>query len=61
MINPTIHVNKVFRDQDVNFLKDTFHQSNMKGLKTFMRKKYTWVIALVIFNETKTKKSRKSV
>ena len=51
--NPTLHVNKVFRDQYRKFLKYKYHQSIMKRLKNVLRKKYTCVIALVMFYETK--------
>ena len=52
IINPTLHVNKVFRYQVENFLKETFHQSNMTAMKNVMRKKDTCVIALVMFYDT---------
>ena len=38
MINPTLQVNKVFRDKVEKFLRDTFHQNTMKGIKHFLRK-----------------------
>ena len=35
IINPTLHVNKVFRNEVKKFLKETFHQSTMKGIKVY--------------------------
>ena len=46
MINPTLHVNKVFRYQVEKSLKEKFHQITMKGIKNVMRKKDSCVIAL---------------
>ena len=53
MINPTLHVNKVFRYQVEKFLKETFHQSTMTAIRNVTRKKDTCVIALVMFYDTK--------
>ena len=55
MIKPTIHVNNVFRDQVEKFLRATFHQNTMEGIRNIIRKKDTCVIALVIFYNTRTK------
>ena len=55
MINPTLHVNKVFRYQVENKLRATFHQNTMEGIRNVMRKNDTCVIAIVMFYETKTK------
>ena len=41
MINPTLHVNKVFRYQVEKFLKETFHQSTMTAIRNVTRKKDT--------------------
>ena len=35
MINPKLHINKVFRDQVENLLRATFNQNTMKGIKMF--------------------------
>ena len=53
MINPTLHVNKVFIYQVETFLKEISHKITMKGIKNVTRKKDTCVIALVIFYDTK--------
>ena len=55
MINPTLQVDKVFRDKVEKCLRDTFHQNNMEGIRNVIRKKDTCGISLVIFYETKTK------
>ena len=39
MINPTLHVNKVFRYQVETSIKEMFHQSTIEGLRHFMIKK----------------------
>ena len=59
VINPTFNVNKVFIYQFEKCLKEKFRQSTMKGIKIVMRKKYTCVIELGIFYETKTKNPTK--
>ena len=55
MINPTLHVNKVFRGQVEKFLRATFHPNTMEIIINIMRNKDTCVIALIIFYESKTK------
>ena len=55
IINLTLHVNKVFIEQVEKFLRATFHQNTMEGIKNIMRKKDTYVIALIFFYESKTK------
>ena len=52
MTNPILHVNKVFRYQAENWLKDTFHQITMKGIRC-SEKKDTCVIVFVMFCDTK--------
>ena len=39
MTNPTLHVNKVFRNQVLKLLKETFHQSTMKGIRMLREKR----------------------
>ena len=55
MINPTISVNKVFREQVENFLRATFHQNTTEIIRNMIRKKDTCVIALIIFMGVKQK------
>ena len=59
--NPKLRINKVFRDKSEKFLKYTFHQSTMKVIQHFLRKKDTCVIVLVMFYDTKTKKQKKCI
>ena len=54
MVNTTINVNKVFRDQFEKFLKEIFHSSTMSGIKNILKKEDKFVIALVIFYENRT-------
>ena len=54
MVNPTLHVNKVFREQVEKCLRSTFRQNTMKAVKSIMRKKDTSVIVIIMFYETKT-------
>ena len=36
MVNPTLYVNKVLRDQVETFLKETYHSSTMSGIKIYI-------------------------
>ena len=38
MINPTLHVNKVFREQVGKCLIATFHKNTMEGIRNVMKK-----------------------
>ena len=38
MINPTLHVNNMFRDQVETLLRATFHKNTMEGIGNNMRK-----------------------
>ena len=55
MVNPTIHVNKVFREQVEKFLRSTFHQNIMEGIKSVTIKNYIYIISLIMFYNTKNK------
>ena len=59
MINPTIHVNKVFREQVGKCLRATFHQSTMENIRDFIRNNDTCIISLIIFYDSKTKNAIK--
>ena len=61
IINPELHANDVFIDQVEKCLKETFHQSTMKGIKKFMIKKDTCVTALVMVYETKTENPKNCI
>ena len=53
MINPPLHVNKVFREQVEKFLRATFHENTMENIRGVMKNKDTCVIALITFYEIK--------
>ena len=53
MVNPTLSVNKVFREQVEKFLKNKFRPSTMSGIRNVM-KKHMCVVALVIIYENRT-------
>ena len=53
MINPTLHVNKMFRDQFEKCLRATFHHNTMENIRDVMRKKYRCVIAIIMFYDSK--------
>ena len=54
MVHPTWNVNKVFKYQVENFLKEIFHSINMSGIRKILKKENTYVIALVMFYENRT-------
>ena len=54
-IKSTLHVNNVFREQVEKFLRATFHQNTMEGIKNVTRQKDTCFISLIKFYESKTK------
>ena len=56
IINPSIHINKVFREQVGKFLRATFHDNTIENIKYVMKKKNTCVIALMVFYGSKGKK-----
>ena len=58
-INPSLHVNKVFREQVEKFLNATFHEKIMKNIRNILKNKNTCVIALIIFYENKLIKPKK--
>ena len=55
MINPPLQVNKMFIEQVEKCLRANFHPNTMEYIRDLMRNKDTCVIALIIFNGTKTK------
>ena len=54
MLNPTLHVNKLFIEQVEKCLRSAFHKNTMGNIIDVMRKKYTCIISLIIFYESKT-------
>ena len=61
IINPSLHVNKVFREQFETFLNATFHEKTMIPVIDVMKKKDTCVIALIMFYENKGTKTEKII
>ena len=59
MVNSSLHVNKVFIEQVEIFLNATFHERTMVTITHVMKKKNTYIIALIIFYETKVTKQKK--
>ena len=58
MINPSLHINKVFREKVEKSLIDTFNKNKMETIRDVMKNKYTCGIVLIMFYEstgTKTK------
>ena len=53
IFNPTLYVNKVLIYQVEIYLKETFRQISMKGIKLFMRKKDICLLRLKQKNPTK--------
>ena len=53
MINPSLHVNKVFREQVEKLLNATFIEDKMVPIKDVMKNRYTYVFALIMFYDNK--------
>ena len=54
MVKPTLYMNKVFKEQVENCLKETFFSSTMSGIINFSNKDNTCFIALVILYYNRT-------
>ena len=61
VINPTLQVNKVFREKFEQFLGATFHPNTMENIIDVMRNRDTCVIALIMSYESKTKNPNKMI
>ena len=59
MINPSIHVNKVLREQVEKVLSATFNENTMEDITGCLKKKNTCVIALIYFNDNNGVKPKK--
>ena len=59
MINLSLHINKVFREQVEFFLNATFNENTMENIRDVMKKKNTCVIAQINFYENKGAKPKK--
>ena len=49
MINPSLHVKKVFIKQVEKCLNATFHETTMENIRDFLKNKNTCVITLIMF------------
>ena len=61
MINPSLHVNKVIREQVEKLLNSTFYEKTMETIRGCLEKNNTCVIALIMFYENNGVKPKKSV
>ena len=59
MINTSLNINKVFKEQVEKFLRATFHENTMENIRYVMKNKDTCVIALIFFYESKQTKPKK--
>ena len=53
MLNPTLHVNKSFKEQIEKFMNDTFGTLTQPFIINTVKKKNTCVLSLVMFYETR--------
>ena len=56
IINPTLHVNKAFKDQAEKCMNNTFGNVTQPFIENITTKKNTCVLALIIFHDTKHSK-----
>ena len=59
MINPTLHVDKAFKDQVENYMNNTVGNVTQPSIKNVMTKKNTCVLELIIFYDMRYKKANK--
>ena len=59
MINPSLHCNKVFREQVEHCSSVSFHEETMEAIKDCLRKKNKFVMALIMFYENNGVKPKK--
>ena len=60
MINPTLRVNKEFKEQVINCMNNTFGALTQPFIRKKLTKNNTSVLALLMFHETKEKNTKKS-
>ena len=53
MINPSLYLNKTFREQVEECLNTIFGELTQPFIKAILSKKYTSVLALIMFYETR--------
>ena len=51
MINPSLHLTKVFREQVERYLSAIFHKNTMENTKDCLGKKNSCVMAIIMFYE----------
>ena len=56
IINPKLHIKKLFREQVEIFLRPKFHQNSINSIENVIRNKDTCVISLIIFMRVKKTK-----
>ena len=54
MINPTLNINKAFKEQVNKCMNNLFDAITQPNIKTRLEKKRTRVLALLMFYETRT-------
>ena len=59
IINTSLHINKVFIEQVEKFLRATFHENTMETRIDVVKNKDKFVIALIMFYESKGTKPKK--
>ena len=59
MINPSLHVNKVIREQVEKFLNAEFYEKTMETIRGCLKNNNTCVIALILFYEDNGVKPKK--
>ena len=60
IINPSLHVNKAFKEQVEKCMNNSFGELTQLFIKTTLLKK-TSVLALIIFHETRVENPRKDI
>ena len=61
MINPSLHINKVFRYIFLKRLKTTFNENTMENIRYVMKNKGTCVIAKKCFMRIKEQNQKKCI
>ena len=59
MIDPSLHFNKVLREQVKKYLNATFYEKTMETIRVCLKKNNTCVIALIIFYDNNGVKPKK--
>ena len=59
MINPSLHINKLFREQFERCLSAAFHEKTINTIKDSLKDKNKCVMALIMFYENNGIKPKK--